>query len=440
MILDDFSSLGEYQKLDFIRFFFERESARTAQNPRPKYRFPLERFRDYFGQNPEKIRVYVLNSEEYKAYAFSLLDEFQKRDLILYFYERDLARTEQNPQPPYTFSLERFRGYFGRSPAEIRNTVLHSDECKAYAEERSRPPAPPEMPRVDKRAELDRSSQVDEASAAGTFDRAAILSSPAAAGTKRAAPDPDPDDAGAPGALSGADARARNCDVAGEALSRGASTGEALSSGASTTQSPQWEGEPLPPLIALRPQCKRQLMRQILGAGVAHPPGNQPLPVIFLTISEGAVCRDEILGSDPDLQGSVDWNLEETLGKVRASHEDVITKDKYRHYRIIYSEDGKFPVLDVHGQPPAGLEWQKTALHGLVISGKNMLIKAVEGVIGSSRAFDNTFQDANKEVQETANEEVEQTTYKRRKYHSVAQKWKARTALFLIRLFSTAIG
>ena len=138
MILDDFSSLGEYQKLDFIRFFFERESARTAQNPRPKYRFPLERFRDYFGQNPEKIRVYVLNSEEYKAYAFSLLDEFQKRDLILYFYERESARTEQNPQPPYTFSLVKFRGFFGLKPADISNTVLHSDEYKAYAEERRR--------------------------------------------------------------------------------------------------------------------------------------------------------------------------------------------------------------------------------------------------------------------------------------------------------------
>ena len=178
--------------------------------------------------------------------------------------------------------------------------------------------------------------------------------------------------------------------------------------------------------------------------GVAHQPalvsGNQPLPEIFLKISEGAVCRDEILGSDPDLQGSVDWNLEETLGKVRASHEDVITKDKYRHYRIIYSEDGKFPVLDVHGQPPAGLEWQKTALHGLVISGQNMLIQAVDGVIGSSRAFETIFQDANIEVQQTANKEVEQTTQERRQPFSVAQIWRARTALFLIRLFSTAIG
>ena len=32
----------------------------------------------------------------------------------------------------------------------------------------------------------------------------------------------------------------------------------------------------------------------------------------FSMISEGAAYRDEILGSDPDLQRSVDWNLEET--------------------------------------------------------------------------------------------------------------------------------
>ena len=74
----------------------------------------------------------MLDSDEYKAYAFSLLDESQKRELMLYFYERESARTELNPEPPYTFSLDTFRGYFGRMPADISNTVLHSDEYKAF--------------------------------------------------------------------------------------------------------------------------------------------------------------------------------------------------------------------------------------------------------------------------------------------------------------------
>jgi hypothetical protein len=229
----DFSSLGEYQKLDFITFFFERESARTAQNPRPKYRFPLERFRDYFGQNPEKFRIYVLHSYEYKAYAFSLLDEVQQRELILYFYGRESARTEQNPEPPYTFSLEKFRGFFGRKPADIRTTVLHSDEYKAYAQERGRPPPPPELPRVDRCAEPDRPSQGDEVSAAGAF--AAIPTIPA----KRAAPEPEPP--GTPGAPPGAGARARSCDAAGVAAP----------TSAPPVSPPQSPGEPLPRVFAL---------------------------------------------------------------------------------------------------------------------------------------------------------------------------------------------
>ena len=235
-----------------ILYLYERESARTEQKLQPLYRFPLETFRGYFGKDPGNIRNAVLHSDEYKAYAFSLLDEFQKRDLILYFYERESARTEQNPQPPYTFSLVKFRGFFGLKPADISNTVLHSDEYKAYAEERRRPPPPPEMPRVDECAELDRPSQVYEASAAGAFGRAPILSGPAsaapfgaAAGTKRAAPDPDTEGAGTPGALPGAVARARNCDVA---------AGEAPS-GVSPVPPPQSHGEPLLPVLALTARC-----------------------------------------------------------------------------------------------------------------------------------------------------------------------------------------
>ena len=133
-----FSKLNEFQRRDLILYLYERESARTEQKPQPLYRFTLETFRTYFGKDPGNIRNAVLHSDEYKAYAFSLLDEFQKRDLILYFYERESARTEQNPQPPYTFSLVKFRGFFGLKPADISNTVLHSDEYKAYAEERRR--------------------------------------------------------------------------------------------------------------------------------------------------------------------------------------------------------------------------------------------------------------------------------------------------------------
>ena len=113
-------------------------SENQQEQNKSSYRFPLETFRGYFGKDPGNIRNAVLHSDEYKAYAFSLLDEFQKRDLILYFYERESARTEQNPQPPYTFSLVKFRGLFGSKPADISNTVLHSDEYKAYAEERRR--------------------------------------------------------------------------------------------------------------------------------------------------------------------------------------------------------------------------------------------------------------------------------------------------------------
>ena len=44
---------------------------------------------------------------------------------------------EQN-KSSYRFPLETFRGYFGKDPGNIRNAVLHSDEYKAYAEERRR--------------------------------------------------------------------------------------------------------------------------------------------------------------------------------------------------------------------------------------------------------------------------------------------------------------
>ena len=149
------------------------------------------------------------------AKKFSSLSKLQQLDLIIYFYARESVKTPEKPQPSYIFPLEEFRGYFGKIPESIRRAVLNSNEYKAYAEEHSRPPPPAEM---------------------------SLLMQPlTAAVTKRAAPDPALHGARAPGALPGAGAHARSCDVAGEALSRGAST----------VPPPQSQGEPLPPDIAL---------------------------------------------------------------------------------------------------------------------------------------------------------------------------------------------
>ena len=167
------------------------------------------------------------------------------------------------------------------------------------------------------------------------------------------------------------------------------------------------------------------MTRRILGAGEVQA----SIPVIFSKItSGGANCLAEILGSDPDLQGSVDWDRAETLGKVRASEEDVIRKEMYVQHQIIYSRDGAFPVLDGQGRPPVGLEWQKNRHHCLVISGEPHLINAKNSVVNPGSQEEATFQNANKEVQ----------GYKKPLW--TAQIWTARTALFLIRLFATAIG
>jgi hypothetical protein len=167
------------------------------------------------------------------------------------------------------------------------------------------------------------------------------------------------------------------------------------------------------------------LTRRILGAGEVQA----SIPEIFSKImSGGADCLAEILGSDPGLQGSVDWDRAETLGKVRASPEDVITKAKYAEHEIIYSKDGKFPVLDAQGQPPAGLEWQKNRHHGLVISSESHLISVYREVVEAGSPEFTTFLAANKEVQQF------------RPTLLTAEIWTARTVLFLIRLFATVIG
>ena len=124
----------------------------------------------------------------------------------------------------------------------------------------------------------------------------------------------------------------------------------------------------------------------------------------------------------------MDWDLVETLGKVRASPEDIITKAKYPQPEVLYSKDGEFPVLDCDERPPAHLEWQKTPLHGLVICGEKHLIQAVQDVVQRGSEHYNTFNNAKIQVQGE-------------KYSkSKASIWTARTALFLIRLFATTIG
>ena len=66
-------------------------------------------------------------------------------DLMIYFYAQESAKTPENPKPSYIFPLEKFRSYFGKEPKTIRKAVLNSDEYKAYAAEHSRPLPPPEM-------------------------------------------------------------------------------------------------------------------------------------------------------------------------------------------------------------------------------------------------------------------------------------------------------
>jgi hypothetical protein len=188
---------------------------------------------------PEKWPEINLTKETFS----SSLTHNQKEDLIQCFYEQEAKITKAHPNPPYRMrgqycTLGQLRDYFGKESRLIKVAVRNSTEYKAYAA-RSRPPPPPEMSLVAP-------NLIDTA--------AAIISSPppemslvapnlidtAAAGTKRGAPDPDPAGAGTPGALPGADARAPNFDVAGEALS-----------GASPVPPPQSQGETLPPVIAL---------------------------------------------------------------------------------------------------------------------------------------------------------------------------------------------
>ena len=192
------------------------------------------------------------------------------------------------------------------------------------------------------------------------------------------------------------------------------------------------------------------MTRRILGAGVPPQPAwvsesgplrkiisaegsaclEEILRVIISMLSFGSACREEILESGPDEPGSVDWDLEDTLDKVRASEKDVITKEMRVEHEIIYSEDGKFPVLGVDGHAPAHLAWQHNPHHGLVINGEDHLIAAVKRVVVHSSPNKTTFDAANRSVQGK----------KEKTKLSQAKQWTAKTALFLIRLFATAIG
>ena len=102
----------------------------------------------------------------------------------------------------------------------------------------------------------------------------------------------------------------------------------------------------------------------------------------------------------------------------------------YYEHQIIYSKDGEFPLLNLDGQPPEGLEWQKSRDHCLVISGKNHLKAAVDKAAPNGSQEDTTFQEVKRDVQEK----------KKGEKLLPGVKWTAKTALFLIRMFATAIG
>jgi hypothetical protein len=151
-----------------------------------------------------------------------------------------------------------------------------------------------------------------------------------------------------------------------------------------------------------------------------------------LGLLEGLACYDEILQSEPDPEDSPDSDLNETLGKVWAKDDDVITKAGLFAENIIYSENGKFPILGTDSKPPVDTQWQHTPNHGLLINGMSHVLDAVDTTVQSIKQK-KTFQAVNKEVQAKAAEG------KPAKF-SKEEVWRARSALYLIRLFASAIG
>jgi hypothetical protein len=64
-----FSCLNSDHRKDLIEYFFEHESAKTSARPKPAYRFPLIRLRDYFGVDQKDVRRTVQGSQEYKDFV-----------------------------------------------------------------------------------------------------------------------------------------------------------------------------------------------------------------------------------------------------------------------------------------------------------------------------------------------------------------------------------
>ena len=78
----------------------------------------------------------------------SILQKDQQKDLFEYFYEHESAKTAQNSQPAYRFPLNQLKDYLGADITNLRRTVLKSEGYKEFAAERRRlqaPPPPPEM-------------------------------------------------------------------------------------------------------------------------------------------------------------------------------------------------------------------------------------------------------------------------------------------------------
>jgi hypothetical protein len=86
--------------------------------------------------------------EKITAKKFSSLPTDQKKDLIDFFYEHEIAKTSARSKPAYRFPLWKLREYFGAKEQNIRVCVQQSQEYKDYVAERQRsqaPPPPPEM-------------------------------------------------------------------------------------------------------------------------------------------------------------------------------------------------------------------------------------------------------------------------------------------------------
>ena len=77
--------------------------------------------------------------------TFSSLSDRQRLDFIEYYYERESKKRKASSQPECRFPLEKLKAYFGQHKTRYGQVVLGSAEYKAYAKERSRPPPPPEM-------------------------------------------------------------------------------------------------------------------------------------------------------------------------------------------------------------------------------------------------------------------------------------------------------